>query len=1370
MKTASATASSARETRETRGWKPQLEAFAAKRLKSRKKLSLLMPWPLFELQWSNLLAACEEFFLRVLRVSAVPSVAALRAVSLALFRGHPSFCSFVLRAWLLCFLVAVFSVCSLVQGGEMSGRPYYDKNNRLLGVEYSNGYALAYQYDGNDNLVRQIAFMTGSSPDGLPALWKFINGFSVTNSAGNSSAYADPDGDGWTNLQEWRAGTNPNDSNSVPSLQFGAGQNLASLGLPFTPTNFVVATGQLDGYGADEIVVGADGNPGTTTNALLILTQEAFGWSTQRVDVGSVGITSIAIGQVTNRDSVAIYFGTRTNNGPGNIVELMNQGGNWQMTNFWSSTGEAASVLGVRQNGDLLASLNSGGSAGALYSLSYSNGVWSSALVSTNRSGQGPGTHGLVHSRITRDASLRLVESGAIEVIGGDSEIFVNGIQIPTNSVFNSATGKWYIETPTRMTWQEAQDYFRSLQGNLVTITSSNENAFLYSQFTSVDSNLPRFPGPHWIGLQYTIRATVDGGGSSLPVAKWVGGIDASFLSFGGWGHYGFSNPLINWPRDLTTSDGVLLDVNVVLSGLFWEARFKVREGQLELFYGIGEVSGPSVLFTNKWDLPPPATNLIFSPGLKLASGTVRANQTNTVSVFHASVQDKNVSGRIDPGDDFLLVEYEVGKTNYTATNMLARIAISQASVAQSYGLAAVDFRPFESKTLFTAEPDGQLFSWQATDAGGNLERRLFSSTHQGKAWHVLSSVKLPEPGEGLIGLRVDPTNQSSCDVIFWAPRTTFESPPDIPQTAPMASILPEPISGGTFARVAIRLWDAEGNSSLPELQYFNPVSSNWVNAASLSIDGRAVTYVAATPTGSDHEMLWNVKGDLNLTSGVTTNVQLRVRASDNTHYGNYIGDWSAPMSYTVVVPLDYDSDGIPDDWEVAHNLNPQDASDAARDDDGDGFTNLEEYIAGTDPVNPASALRITAIRESGADVRLDFDSISGKMYRVESKDSLSDVTWTEIDEFTSNITGTQTFEELDAITGSTKFYRIKCGPNGEVVSDPAGYYGVTHNAGPNAISVPLHNFATARGLVDSVSGNMVTMKVNPGWTANAFAPKDGYNQYIMLVRKDASASPGIEGDWWTIASNTSNTLTLNAGTDVLSSLLGSGDQIEVRRLTSMKDLFGTGPTLILNKDSDGSAAAGDFSKADVIRFISGTSFQAPIFYHDGTMLPAGYYIEGGNVGPLDGSTITVLPGQGFMVFRKAGSSPTTVLVNGQVQVSRLTEYLNVGPNIIGLPFAAAAPIGTNNLKESGWVSDHDGSAAAGDFSKASLLRLITGTAFGPPIFHHDGSLTPTTGAGWYDAGGVLNNSFPLQPGRAYIFFITPTNAVRWRQAVPYAP
>jgi len=47
-------------------------------------------------------------------------------------------------------------------------------------------------------------------------------------------------------------------------------------------------------------------------------------------------------------------------------------------------------------------------------------------------------------------------------------------------------------------------------------------------------------------------------------------------------------------------------------------------------------------------------------------------------------------------------------------------------------------------------------------------------------------------------------------------------------------------------------------------------------------------------------------------------------------------------------VCVDWDGDGIPDDWEIKYGLNPG-VDDSGLDPDGDGLPNLQEYYRGTD-------------------------------------------------------------------------------------------------------------------------------------------------------------------------------------------------------------------------------------------------------------------------------------------------------------------------------------------------------------------------------------------------------------------------------------
>ena len=55
------------------------------------------------------------------------------------------------------------------------------------------------------------------------------------------------------------------------------------------------------------------------------------------------------------------------------------------------------------------------------------------------------------------------------------------------------------------------------------------------------------------------------------------------------------------------------------------------------------------------------------------------------------------------------------------------------------------------------------------------------------------------------------------------------------------------------------------------------------------------------------------------------------------------VGGW--PEYKSAEPPADADHDGMPDDWERARGLDPNDPADGPKDRNGDGYTNVEEYL-----------------------------------------------------------------------------------------------------------------------------------------------------------------------------------------------------------------------------------------------------------------------------------------------------------------------------------------------------------------------------------------------------------------------------------------
>ncbi|HXI83470.1 MAG TPA: thrombospondin type 3 repeat-containing protein [Verrucomicrobiae bacterium] len=120
--------------------------------------------------------------------------------------------------------------------------------------------------------------------------------------------------------------------------------------------------------------------------------------------------------------------------------------------------------------------------------------------------------------------------------------------------------------------------------------------------------------------------------------------------------------------------------------------------------------------------------------------------------------------------------------------------------------------------------------------------------------------------------------------------------------------------------------------------------------------------------------------------------------------------------------------DGIPNGWKLSHGLDPFDPNLGSEDADGDGLSNLQEYLAGTDPTNSASAFRITSVIKTGSDVRVIWTMGSNKTNALQFANG-GNYTTNFTDLFTvTNTVGTLTnYLDVGGATNiPTRFYRVR--------------------------------------------------------------------------------------------------------------------------------------------------------------------------------------------------------------------------------------------------------------------------------------------------------------------------------------------------------
>lgn len=158
--------------------------------------------------------------------------------------------------------------------------------------------------------------------------------------------------------------------------------------------------------------------------------------------------------------------------------------------------------------------------------------------------------------------------------------------------------------------------------------------------------------------------------------------------------------------------------------------------------------------------------------------------------------------------------------------------------------------------------------------------------------------------------------------------------------------------------------------------------------------------------------------------------VNLQTGTLSGYAYGANIGWISLADTNVVVVTdkikkgVDSDGDGITDAWEL-QNFGSLGVASAITDRDGDGVSDLQEYLDGTDPNNANSTLKITTFVKTASNLDITWTSVPTRFYALEYNANMFPATFGQLGGTLLPSNGTTS---TTSVTDSNAkgFYRIR--------------------------------------------------------------------------------------------------------------------------------------------------------------------------------------------------------------------------------------------------------------------------------------------------------------------------------------------------------